>query len=72
MRFTSSEQRRAPLSPFIRQKSKKGMWATARPHLTRQRREKVQRESKGAKEYEGPIKTFKVVVKHQKVRNFLL
>ncbi len=30
-----------------------------------------QRESKGAKGHEGPIKTFKIVVKHQKVINFL-
>jgi hypothetical protein len=66
-----SEQRRAPLSAFIRQKARKGIWTTARPHLSRQRRQEGQRESKGAKGYEGSATEFKIVLKHERVRNFL-
>jgi hypothetical protein len=65
------EQRRAPFSAFIRQKARKGIWATARPHLSGQGREKGQRESKGAKGYEGSTTEFKIVLKHERVRNFL-
>jgi hypothetical protein len=68
-RFQRSEER--SLFAFIREKSRKGGWAIARPHVSGRQWERGQWEKEGARGYEGSTTEFKIVLKHERVRNFL-